>query len=50
MNVRPWWRLYRILAVQDGSAGAHRGMTALTKDEWRAISKRRLSIVMDMTS
>lgn len=39
-------RTYRALALADGMAGVHRGMTALTREEWRAHSLIRLRRAM----
>ena len=45
-TTKRWRPLYRFACHMDGSAGVHRGMTALTRDEWRVISERRLATVM----
>lgn len=42
-----WRQAYRLACRRDGSAGVHRGMTALTREEWRAISLRRLQGVWE---
>lgn len=48
-RTRRWRQLYRLACRLDGSAGVHRGMTALTRQEWREISERRLALVLRET-
>lgn len=48
MQPRNWWAAYRVIALRDGSSGVHRGMTAMSRPEWRAASEARAALAITL--